>query len=223
MINTSVDIEIFNNPWCWAMSDKLLTKEDAKTLSEEFPFEKYQLSERLSGSDKEYRSYQRVIYSECDRGRHLITDNNDFTPTYNELFKTLTSSEYRKYIERLFSTDLSENKLEIILNIYSSGCYITPHTDCFPKNITHLIYLNQGYSSSFGGGFNIMTSPFDVYKTVEPVNGRSAFIKRSDISWHEVSQVNHKEFVRKSIQIIFWENEPNPVIPGRTMHEACIK
>ncbi|MEH2080017.1 MAG: 2OG-Fe(II) oxygenase family protein [Nostoc sp.] len=90
------------------------------------------------------------------------------------------------------------------------GFWNRPHTDHQLKNVTHILYLSEGWNPGWRGCFQILNDnqTKSVVKEVTPLPQYSVVIVRCDRSWHMVSLISlNATQDRLSLHMIFWAPE----------------
>ncbi|MDE9541065.1 2OG-Fe(II) oxygenase [Xenorhabdus bovienii] len=201
-------------PWQWSLNDNLLERITIKQLNETFPANELLFSERTFGSDKTYICKQLPIYNEF----HSNECASFLDPVWHKMIVYIKSEEYRRNVGDIAQCDLSNAWIEVVINQYDADCYMSAHTDRLPKLATHLIYLSNIPESSSGGEFVVFDEKKNPVHAVQPVEGRSIIFKRTNNSWHAVNPVKNSNFQRRSVQIVFWQSEPEKAPPGRQIY-----
>jgi hypothetical protein len=204
-------------PYAWCAAADFLAPGWARELEATFPDERFTLNERRTGSDKTYRIVMNTIVPPGGVLQQALP------APWQRLCDQLLAAPYREAMARLTGVDLSGALIELTLNRYHPGHWLSPHTDKYPKLVTQLFYFSGAWDERWGGRLQILGGPAasDVVDTVAPATGRTALIVRSERSWHAVEPMReHSPAVRRSLQVIFWASAPLPVAPGRRTEGA---
>ena len=210
MLAFDTPVKVYDKPFRWALISGVLPEESATMLRSAFP-SNLSHTIRNAGSDKTYSLHHRLLTAPDG----IWT----FSTPWSEFVQTVTSWEYRKFIQEIGQIDMREVFLEIALNSYSGGGYMSPHTDRWPKLATHVIYLPDRWQADWGGHLHILEGPDpDPVHRISPAWPTSVLLVRSDNSWHEVERVSaHARLARQTIQISLWAEQPPAPAVGRVM------
>ena len=214
-------ISIVDKPWKYGVAQDFIGKELINDLKNQFFDLDEHFSQRIAGTDKKYSCSQMMIYSELDSPCQKIYPL-DHISAWKKLVCLINDPDYQNSIYKNLNIDCSNLKKEIILNEYKSGDFISAHTDRKPKILTHLIYLSDLSEADKGGELEIIDQSGKVDHFITPKEGKDIFLIRSDNSWHAVSKIT-AEKVRRSIQIVFWEDTPINTSMNRIQSKRCSK
>lgn len=205
-------LSLCSRPYDWCAAPGFLDPAWGRSLEATFPEEGFTLNERRSGSDKAYRIVMNTI---VPPGGEL---QQDMPAPWRGLCDELLAPSYRQAMECLTGIDLAGALIELTLNRYHPGHWLSPHTDKYPKLVTQLFYFGGDWGERWGGGLQILGGPTeaDLVDTIAPATGTTALIVRSERSWHAVEPVvADSPAVRRSLQVIFWASQPPRAAPGR--------
>jgi SM-20-related protein len=194
---------LHTEPYRWASIDQLFSSEDARALATSFPrdrFKRVAAYDGQKGFDYEVRSLIRM-------GERSISGPRTLSAAWRTLATHLLSPTYRAAVSSLTGFDLSVSPLEVNVFSYAPGGSHGPHPDHRDKIVTHVLYFNETWDEADGGCLQILRSSDsrNVAGHVAPVVGNSAFLVRSDDSWHAVSPVsNGSRFSRLSATATFY-------------------
>ncbi|MCU9952090.1 MULTISPECIES: 2OG-Fe(II) oxygenase [Burkholderia] len=187
MINLGAisNAKVFEFPFKWGIADGLLSADQQGVqMCDEFPIDSFRYRRYLSGR------YLRRPLVELDaqdayRGEEL-------SDAYRELASDLTSSAYRNAVSNATGIDLEGSPMDAALWRSDAATELRMHLDSEPKLLTHVIYLNHGWTAEDGGKLQILASEneSDVAFEVLPRFGLSVFIARSPVSWHNITPIS---------------------------------
>lgn len=201
-INRLVEEQIEQDPFEWKFIDRMFAPGDAAELAASFPRDKFK---KIVGSDGE-KSYTYVSRSLIHMGAGGPSYPEGLSKAWQQLAFDLLSPEYRAAVMKLSGRDLSSCVLEVNVLHYTPGAWLGPHLDLKEKIATHVFYFNDTWDPKNGGCLRILRSsdPADVVAEINPIVGNSAFLVRSEKSWHTVSRVAKEcQLSRRSINVIF--------------------
>jgi SM-20-related protein len=187
---------------------------DVAALAESWPRDGFLVNHRESGSDKTYRI---AIRSLVAPGQGPCETVATLPAVWQRLVADVVSTSYREIVAGLTGIDLRTAVVEVLLNEYHGGYWLSPHTDKHPKLVTQLFYFNDGWRAEWGGALEILDGPDAVAASVLPDRGVSTLIVRSERSWHAVQPVQPGVPERRSLQVVFWAEVPSPHPAGRVV------
>lgn len=214
LFNLSSEVTIESRPFRWAKVQRFLSSDHARELRRSFPHD-LPVSRRQEGSDKTY-----VVAS--TKLRRADGARQAPSAIWNHLIDSACEQHYRNLLGAIADKDLSSSFVEIEINSYGAGGFMSAHTDRAPKVLTHIIYLNSVWPEHWGGELEILSSSDSrPFQKVTPVWPNSVILLRSDESWHSVRSVSPQATdPRLTIQITFWADLPPASKPGRSILET---
>lgn len=168
--------------------DSLLSGEDVNRLLRTFPAEALgPISTRTTGGDK---SYQVANMPAFDRGVWKLR-LDDLDSHWQQLLKYLSGPSYARALGHALGLASGPLAVEIRLTSYTTGGWMSRHTDRPEKAFSHNIYLCPGWRSDWGGTLALYESADSAEATTVfvPGAGTSLAFARSATSWHEVLPV----------------------------------
>ncbi len=185
--------EFKSDPFRWGhLTETFSSIECAERLRRDFPVEGFRVIAQPQG-DKTYLL--------CGRALDPVD-----SPIWQALVEELKGAAYQAAIEASSGLDLTGLDLELTVWRQLPGGYLSPHTDKPDKVLTHLIYFGSSvWSEGAGGALRILRSANleDPAATIQPRLGASAFIVRSDHSWHGYLPIEPHQTERCSLQIVW--------------------
>ncbi|MEH2270016.1 MAG: 2OG-Fe(II) oxygenase family protein [Nostoc sp.] len=205
-------------PYQYALLENLLLKEVSGELSQSYPQHDFR---ELRGDDFCYL-WRRLIANDNDITTKLGLDNfwqrrielgdvtsdiHNLSSVWQRLIQEIWQPEYTMAMEELSGLELSSCVKVMALRRYRPGDYVLPHTDQPSKILTHLLFLNEQWSSSWGGCLQILKNeqPESVHQNILPLSGYSVVFVRSENSWHMVNLVTSEAVeCRLAAQVAFF-------------------
>ncbi|MGF6813112.1 hypothetical protein OKW30_008329 [Paraburkholderia sp. Clong3] len=187
MLNTDAvsNAKMLDFPFRWGGVDGVLPADGQATqMCDDFPVDSFRYQHHLNG-----RYMRRLLIAfgtnEAFRGEEL-------SGAYRELASDLTSGAYRSASSQATGVDLSNAPMEATMWRSDAGTQFAAHDDQESKLLTHVIYLNQGWTKQDGGVFQVLASKNenDVAFEILPRLGLSVVIPRSDDSWHNITAIS---------------------------------
>lgn len=209
MINFVKNPIVFQHPFPYVEVRGALDQESARLLRRSFP-RNLDLTIRGSGTDKTY-----IVSNK----RILGVDGTRWTRSaaWNRFLDSVLRSDYHDYLSGISGASLRGALVEVDVNAYGAGGYMSAHTDRPEKVLSHIIYLSPYWDDAWGGELALLDGAQGrVIRSVRPEWPTSILLPRSDQSWHSVAPVAlHSPTRRSTIQISFWSREPPLVASGR--------
>ncbi|GAA6619164.1 2OG-Fe(II) oxygenase family protein [Scytonema sp. NUACC26] len=205
-------------PYRHTFIEKLLSEETSAELAKSFPQHEFREStgndhcflwRRLIANDEDIAKMQQLSDHWLRRieSKEVTSDIDNLSPIWQKLIVELWQPEYIETMEELSGLQLSNCVKVIALRQYHPGHYILPHTDQPSKILTHLLFLNEHWSSAWGGCLQILHSqqPESIYQEILPLSACSVVFVRADNSWHMVNTVTQEApSCRLAAQIAFF-------------------
>jgi len=184
-LDAILNAKMFDYPFHWGIADGLLPV-DAKSIQmcDDFPIDSFRYRRYLGGR---YMRRPLVSFGASKAFRH-----EELSGAYQDLAASLTSAAYREAVMKASGIDLRDSPMEAALWRSDAGTVFAMHDDNPLKLLTHVIYLNSGWTKRDGGTLQILASKDeeDVVFELVPRLGLSVLIGRSDDSWHNISPVS---------------------------------
>lgn len=207
--------KLCNDPYQWALFEEIFDKKDQSQLTTGYPQDGFIPMSRNYGHDKIYRINMKHILRIHD---HQPLNIESYNHAWQELIRELMSPTYKKTIEEFAQLSLANHKLELVFWAYGPKCWISPHTDQAKKTLTHMLYFNEDWDTSWGGCLRILkdNNINSLVAEIKPLVTNSILLLQSHDSWHAVTPVkNQQGIVRKALQVVFWKDDPDVVKEGR--------
>jgi hypothetical protein len=221
-----IDSQLHSEPFRLGTVDRLYSSDDAASLMATYPRDHFRLISAYGG-EKDYEYEARPLIA---MGASDIEFESDLSSAWQSFAKALLSPAYREAVAAISGCDLRDALLEVNVFHYGPGASLGPHADLPDKIVTHVLYFNEEWDAADGGCLQILSAKderalmHEVLHEVLPLIGNSAFLVRSESSWHAVSQVARgRNRSRRSVTATFYR--PGSVSsmwpPGETfeLHE----
>ncbi len=148
---------------------------------------------------------------DSDLFQFLQTDDLETLPSekLREFKKFLASEAFITWIEKVTGLNLSREKIDATVNLYSDTDYLLCHDDNLPgRKVAFIIYLSD-LEKGEGGSLNLYESidgrPTKVVKSIRPKFNKFVFFQVLPNSFHEVDEVIGEAY-RATITGWFYEN-----------------
>ena len=177
--------KIFDFPFQWGIADRLLpVDEQTIQMCDDFPVDSFRYQRYLNGH------YLRRLL--IPLGERSAFRGEEMTDAYHQLVKALNSTRYRDALSTVTGINLDQSPMEAAMWRSDANTVFAMHDDVHQKLLTHVIYLNHGWSKRDGGILQILASQNedDVVFEVVPRLGISTLIARSDSSWHNITPIS---------------------------------
>jgi len=201
-IKSLINAEAQHYPFSWFKLNNIINHNYVPMLISSFPREDFTHINKNT-SKKSYNMEFRYLNNEFDE---IYKSKQSL---FYELKQELTSQVYRKYLSDRVNMSLEKSKVELCLWSYKSTSFLSLHRDKKQKVLTQIIYLNDSWSSCWGGNLCLHDGPYEnrIVKKLNPIIGTSIVIINSKKSWHSVEPLNHSApHCRNSLQVVYWRD-----------------
>jgi Rps23 Pro-64 3,4-dihydroxylase Tpa1-like proline 4-hydroxylase len=140
-------------------------------------------------------------------GASEVAFESHLSEAWRLLARALLSPVYREAVAVISGCDLRDALLEVNVFHYGPGASLGAHSDLPEKVVTHVLYFNEEWDAADGGCLQILSAKDEraVVHEVLPLIGNSAFLVRSENSWHAVSRVTKgRNRSRRSVTATFY-------------------
>jgi SM-20-related protein len=180
--------EIQDSPWRWGLAEDIWASDDQGILlTSEFPRSGFTWFCTTEGP-KQLRYWGRFL---VQPGENFVRETENLHPAWIDFAAEIISGEYRAAVGDTIGVDLTDAIMEATFWRYEPGCWFSGHTGKSERIVNQVFYFNTEWPEDWGGSLRILRSPDmnDTAVQIAPTLGRSAFIVRSDNSWHAISPV----------------------------------
>lgn len=206
MIRTDVELRRYDDPFLFYVGDDLLSPETLKELNATIPDRALYSREIKLGSThrKQYKMWR--CEPGLDSARTTVADQ--LTEPWSNLVDSALSTEFRTWLSDAVQIDIRPCPTSIGLYIFEDGDYTTIDTGKKEKALTLGLYLNEQWSTAYGGLFQTFTAKDPTLPPVQqivPVGGRCVTWTPTDTSWHRIDTVNTGDKVNRLLMMMeFW-------------------
>jgi SM-20-related protein len=199
-----MDTPLQRQPFRWGAVDGLYSAADAASLMTTYPGDHFRLISGYGG-EKDYEYEARPLIA---MGANEVQFEFHLSRAWQSFARALLSPAYREAVAAMSGCDLRDALLEVNVFHYGPGASLGPHSDLPDKIVTHVLYFNEEWDAADGGCLQILSAKDEraVVHEVLPLIGNSAFLVRSENSWHAVSPVargSHRS--RRSVTATFYQ------------------
>jgi hypothetical protein len=198
-----MDSRLQSEPFQWGSVDRLYSAANAAALAKTYPRDHFRLITGYGG-EKDYEYEARPLIG---MGASEIAFESHLSDAWRSLSRALLSPAYRETVAAISGCDLRDALLEVNVFHYGPGASLGPHSDLPDKIVTHVLYFNEEWDAADGGCLQILSAKDEraVVHEVLPLIGNSAFLVRSESSWHAVSRVTEgRNRSRRSVTATFY-------------------
>lgn len=198
-----IDSRLQSEPFRWGAIDRLYSPADAAKLAATYPRDHFRLISGYGG-EKDYEYEARALIG---MGASEIAFEWRLSDAWRSFARALLSPAYREAVAAISDCDLRDALLEVNVFHYGPGASLGPHSDLPDKIVTHVLYFNEEWDAADGGCLQILSAKDEraVVSEVLPLIGNSAFLVRSESSWHAVSRVAEgRSRSRRSVTATFY-------------------
>jgi SM-20-related protein len=190
VIDYSSTLARFEKPFPHFVGDQVLAMKDVARLNREAP--PAECFERLAriGSDVR-RRYRFSVLDLIDDSQPCIDERNLSRP-WGELLADLGSTEFREWLHRATTVDVSGCRCSAGLFVHEDGDFQGLSTGKLDKVLGVSLYLNEDWPAYGGGSFELRAAEgpnHEVLAEVSPVGGRCLAFTPSPDSWHATAPV----------------------------------
>jgi hypothetical protein len=197
---------VHDGPYRWANVGQLLTPEVAADLRAAFPTEDFWPNEGDDG-EKTYSFRLRPLLAQ---GATAVAQLSPLADVWHRLAAELAAPSFREAMGRMLGVDVMDCGVEADFFRFGPSDWMGPHRDLPAKQVSLIVYLNEGWTPSHGGCFRVLRSrdEDDVVAELPPEPGSAALVVRSKRSWHSVTRVvPDAPTDRISFQVLLWRPE----------------
>jgi hypothetical protein len=198
-----MDARLHRQPYRWGTVDRLYSAADAAALAATYPRDHFRLISGYGGEkDYEYEARPLIVM-----GASEISFESHLSDAWRSFARLFLSPAYREAVAAISDCDLRDALLEVNVFHYGPGASLGPHADLPEKIVTHVLYFNEEWDAADGGCLQILSAKDEraVVNEVLPLIGNSAFLARSENSWHAVSRVTEgRNRSRRSVTATFY-------------------
>ena len=195
------------HPYPWAVVSNLVSPAGWRELLQTFPSTHFCQVRRDSGSNKTYQMSKRPLVQIGNSSLPV----DDLSPAWTQLMEDAKSSDYRQGLETLTGLRLDSDLLELTVNRYGSGGFVSPHVDHAQKALTQWLYFSEDWDRRWGGCLRVLSeqNADAVVEELPPSLGLCVVLPQSELGWHSVTAVDAlAPRPRLTLEIEFWREPP---------------
>lgn len=204
------------DPWRWVLVDGLVDTESCRVLRDSLLAAP--MASKEPSPERPYSlQFIRVKLFDEEVSPQLPWLADDAWASVNYL----ASEAVRAQIGDLVKVDLSATWTEVNYWRWPTGSYVGAHLDRYPRVVTHVLYLNDGWADERGGNLEILRTQDQKTPSMSvlPQFGRSMLIAASHNSWHRVEPIKTAGSPRLTVSIAYAAGTADSVRAlGHTRH-----
>lgn len=200
-------------PWPWGVYDGAL---EAQVLEAKFPedcFQEHSQRRLLRALGKQgtdaWHQHNVETRPLLELGESSVYEPDGLDEAWLAVADDLLSIEYRECISEMADHDVRSLEFQAHFWRFGQGSFFTPHVDKPHKIVTHLMYLNDGWSAGMGGILQILDAEGAERAKAEvpPHMNTGVILKRTDDAWHSVTRIPLGVcWTRRVLQVWFWQS-----------------
>ncbi len=207
MIDTSVEFDRFDVPFTHYTTGPVIASADLAKLNAEPP--SADLYRRQVKEGQQYdKNYQMWLFDLFEHGKR--TPGTERLPVaWAALLESLLSRDFTQWASDGLHLDLAACRLTLGLYRYGDRDYTTVSTAKLTKAMHWALYLNEDWSSEYGGKLNLWEAKDAEEPAVSilPAGGTCAMFAPTERTWHNIGKVTTGgEVERLTIMLEYWKD-----------------